>query len=136
MSVKRLVIHLVSWLGVFSFWLLLTLDHHPTRSLAAIATGIIVACSAAAVYLNSGLLLPRFGRLRWPGYLAALAGMVILLALAAAGSITVAYDTLWGPDPLRYSFRMNVLLDGIGIVVHLLAAMITMRARRGGISKG
>jgi hypothetical protein len=130
MSGKRLLTHLTGWLGVFCFWLLITLDRHPTLSLAVIATSIIVGCSAAAVYLNTGFLLPRFEKLRWPAYVPAIFSVVMLLAVAAATSIQLAYDILWGPDPLRFGFWTNVALDGSGIMVHLLLAMLIIRPAR------
>jgi hypothetical protein len=130
MAGKRLLSHGIAWLGVFCFWLLITLDHHPTLILAAIATAIIVGCSAAAIYLNTSLLLPRFNRLRWSGYLPLLLGLVLLLACTAAASTGAAYDLLWGPDPLRYGFITNAALDGAMIALHLMLAMLLMRSWR------
>jgi len=130
MPAKQILTHLAIWAGVFAFWLLLTLDHHPSFMLSMLATGIMVGCAAAAVYAHALLLRPRLASLSWPRYLPVLLALVVLLGCVAAAAIGSIYDLLWGPDPLRYGFWTNLALDSTGIALHLLAAIAIYRPRR------
>ncbi len=132
MSPRRILLHTALWLGVYGFWLFMTRDHHPTLAIAMLATGIMIAGSAAAVYINALVLLPRFAARRsWIGYLLWLGITVAAITFPVVISIQWIYDALWGPDPLRYGFWTNVGYDVAGIVVHLLLAMgITGLMRR------
>lgn len=130
MSAKQILTHLAIWAGVLAFWLLLTLDHHPTFTLAIVATTIMVGCSAAAVYTHALLLRPRLAALSWIRYTPVLLALVVTLGAIAAASIGSIYDLLWGPDPLRYGFWTNLALDSTGIALHLLAAIVIYRPRR------
>ncbi len=117
------------WLLVYLGWLWFTRDFHPTWTLAACATAILVGASAAAVYLNAFVLRPRLARSRWWVYVLSLCAVVLVLDLAAVLSIGAVYDWLWRPDPLRFGFWFNLLSDGVIINLHLLVAM--WLARRG-----
>ncbi len=127
MSFWRIALHLAVWLGVFAFWLVATRQYHPTLTIAASATSVLVSASALVVYVNSLFLLPGFARRRlWWQYMASLLATVIVLDLTAVGLIQFIYDWLWRPDPLRFGFWFNVLSDGI-IVAHVVAVMVVMR---------
>jgi len=128
---------------VYGFWLFTTHDHHPTPTIAMLATGIMVAGSAAAVYINALILLPRFAANRlWMRYLLLLGATVAAMTLPVVISIQWIYDALWGPDPLRFGFWTNAAYDAAGILFHLLLAMGIMwlarlmrrRSRTGDIS--
>jgi hypothetical protein len=124
MTLKRIFLHVAIWSGVFTFWLLATRNHHPTLTIAILATAVLVTAFALAVYLNGLFLLPRFARRRlWLQYVVALLVTIIVLDLAAVLLIQFIYDHLWGPDPLRYGFWFNVASEGVLIIIHLAAAM-------------
>lgn len=127
--------HAAVWLAVFLFWLFVTRGFHPTLAIAMLATAVLVAAFALAVYANDLFLLPRLARRRlWLRYALSLLLVVVILDLAAVLLIQFIYDQLWGPDPLRYGFWFNMASDGAGIILHLaLAAGILwfVRSRRG-----
>jgi|ERR1044071_2980058 hypothetical protein len=124
MTLKRIFLHIAIWSGVFIFWLLTTRNHHPTLTIAILATAVLVAAFALAVYVNHLFLLPRFARHRlWLQYALSLVITVAVLDLAAVLLIQFIYDRLWGPDPLRYGFWFNVASEGVLIIIHLAAAM-------------
>jgi hypothetical protein len=131
------LLHVAVWSGIYAFWLFATRNHHPTWTIALLATLVLVAAFALAVYLNGLFLQPEFARRRlWLQYAAALLATIIVLNLAAVFLIQFIYDRLWGPDPLRYGFWFNVMSDGALIIIHLAAAMGVMwlvkRLRRKG----
>ena len=119
------------WSGLFVCWLVVTRQHHPTLTIAASATAVLVSSFALAVYANSLFLFPRFARQRlWLRYGVSLLATVAVLDLAAVLLIQFIYDRLWGADPLRYGFWFNMASDGFGIAVHLMAAMVLMWAAK------
>jgi hypothetical protein len=126
MSLKRTFLHVAVWSGVFTFWLIATRRHHPTLTIAILATAVLVAAFALAVYVNALLLRPRYSRL-WLQYAVLLVATVAVLDLGAVLLIQFIYDRLWGPDPLRYGFWFNVASEGVLITIHLAAAMGVMR---------
>ena len=123
MTAKRVFMHAALWAGVFTFWLLATRGHHPNLVIAVLATAVLVAAFALAVYVNGLFLLPRFARrgLR-ARYAVSLVATLIVLDLAAVLLIQLVYDRLWGPDPLRYGFWFNAASEGVLIIIHLAAA--------------
>jgi hypothetical protein len=127
MSFRRIALHLAVWSGVFLFWLLVTRQHHPTLTIAASATAVLVSSFALAVYANSLFLLPMFAQRRlWLRYVISLVATIAVLDLGAVLLIQFIYDRLWGADPLRYGFWFNMASDGFGIAVHLVAAIVMM----------
>jgi hypothetical protein len=127
MSFWRIALHAAVWAGVFIFWLVVTRRHHPTLTIAVSATAVLVTSFALAVYANSLFLLPGFARRRlWSRYIVSLLATVAVLDLVAVLLVQCVYDRLWGADPLRYGFWFNVASDGLGIAVHLAAAMAVM----------
>jgi hypothetical protein len=131
MSFRRIALHVVVWTGVFVFWLLVTRQHHPTLTIAAWATAVLVSTFALAVYTNSFLLLPGFARRRlWLRYGISLLATIAVLDLGAVLLIQFIYDRLWGADPLRYGFWFNMASDGFGIAVHVVAAMVLIWVAR------
>lgn len=124
MTPKRITLHVAIWLAVFIFWLWATRNHHPTLTIAILATAILVTAFAIAVYVNSLFLLPRFARRRlWLQYTVALLITIAVLDLAAVFLIQFIYERLWGPDPLRYGFWFNVASEAALIIFHLAAAI-------------
>jgi uncharacterized membrane protein len=124
MSLRRIILHLALWSGVFVFWLLMTRQHHPTWMVALLATAVLVSTFALAVYVNSLWLLPEFaGRGLWLRYLLSLVALIAVLDLIAVLSIQLIYDWLGVPREGRYGFWFNMASDGAGILVHVVAAM-------------
>jgi hypothetical protein len=120
---RRIMWQVVIWPGVFIFLLLATRQYHPTLAIAVSATMVLVTVSALAVYLNSLLLLPRFGgRKARLLYAALLLATVIVLDLIAVLTIQAVYGLLWRPDPLRFGFWFNLMSDGLIIAAHLVIA--------------
>jgi uncharacterized membrane protein len=124
MSLRRIILHLALWLGVFTFWLLVTRQHHPTWTVALLATAVLVSTFALAVYVNSLWLVPEFaGRRLWLRYLLSLVAVIIVFDLIAVLSIQLIYDCLGVPREGRYGFWFNMASDGAGIIVHVVVAM-------------
>lgn len=124
MTLKRIFLHVAIWSGVFTFWLFATRNHHPTLTIAILATAVLVIAFALAVYANHLFLLPGFARRRlWLQYVVSLLVTIAVLDLAAVLLIQFIYDYLWGPDPLRYGFWFNVASEGALIIIHLATAM-------------
>lgn len=131
MSFRRLALHVAVWSGVFVFWLIVTRGHHPTLTIAASSTAVLVSSFALAVYANHLLLLPTYAQQRfWLRYAVFLLATIVILDLIAVLLIQFIYDQLWGADPLRYGFWFNMASDGFGIAVHLVAAMLVVRVAR------
>ncbi len=130
-SFRRIALHVAVWSGVFLFWLVVTRQHHPTLTIAVSATAVLVSSFVLAVYANSLFLWPRFARQRlWLRYGIFVLVTVLVLDLIAVLLIQFIYDRLWGADPLRYGFWFNMASDGLGIAVHVVAAMVLMWAAR------
>lgn len=128
MSFRRFASHMAVWSGVFAFWLIVTRRHHPTLTLAASSTAVLVSSFALAVYANHLFLLPAFARRRlWLRYAVSLLATVLVLDLIAVLLVQFIYDQFRGADPLRYGFWFNMASDGFGIAVHLAAAMVVVR---------
>lgn len=132
MSLQRVASHAVAWVGVFGFWLIVSTAYHPTLLIGTLATAILVAASASVVYANCWLLLPgRFvARRSWWRYTILILTVLVVADLAVVLSIQRAYDWLWGPDPMRFGFGSNLVLDGLFIVVHLIVGTAIIRFGR------
>lgn len=123
MTAAKVATHLAVWSAVLVAWLLVTRPYHPTPLIWVLATAILVAASASAVYVHRHYVLNGFGRHRSRGrYTASLVVLVAVLDLAAVLLIQLVYDVLWGPDPNRFGFWFNFGSDGFIIVLHLIGA--------------
>ena len=101
---------------VFSFWLMLTSVNHPTWTLRVVCTSILVG--ASVVY--SVLLCPtRTGVREFSLGILRLLGCGFL----AAAAIHMVYNQQVGPDPRRFTFLSNVLMDTEFVLVNTLAAI-------------
>lgn len=128
---KRVLCHFALWLAVFGGWVAVSRDHHPTLLLNALASAVLVAASAVAVYANALVLRPRYIQKRrgWR-YALELALTVMVLDLVSVLAIQWLYDMLWGPDPLRYGFWMNIGLEAGFIGLHVAVAVAIVTAFR------
>lgn len=121
-------INVLLWIAVFGFWLFLSRDYHPTLLIAILATGVLVAVSAAAVYLNHLVLLPRRAQHHsYTRYFLQLGIAVIVLGVTAVFIIQVIYDSLWGPDPNRFGFWQNVAYEIIFISIHVIIGLVVVK---------
>lgn len=120
---KRFSLHFATWLALLGVWVVVSRNHHPTLLINLLATSVLVAASATAVYVNAAILWPRFRqhRISWR-YGFELICMVSVLDLIAVITIQVLYDWLWGPDPLRYGIGTNLVYEAIFIGLHLAVA--------------
>jgi hypothetical protein len=130
---SRISLQLSIWLAVLGVWVIVSRDHHPTLLIDVLATSVLVAASAAAVYVNSVVLWPRGLRRRtkWR-YILELIGVVLALDVIAVMLIQVLYDKLWGPDPSRYGIARNLIYEAIFITFHLVLAtgVLSLTRRR------
>lgn len=111
------------WIGLWGFWVFVSRHNHPTLLLDCLATALLVAAFAAAVYFNWRILVPRFLRTRRLfAYWASLLAVVSALSAADALVISKVYDFVWGPDPRRFGFWVNFGLEFALICIYLLAA--------------
>jgi hypothetical protein len=121
-------LNIILWAAIFAFWLFISRAYHPTLLIAVSATGVLVAVSVAAVYLNHLVLLPRYAKHRSLGrYLAQLIITIALPGILAVLMIQVIYDYLWGPDPNRFGFWQNVAYEIIFISIHVIIAMVVIK---------
>lgn len=122
---------LALWVLVLASWIWIARHHHPTWLLNSCSSSLLVGASALAAAINSWILYPgaKASGQYWQ-YGLRLIGLVLVLDLAVVLSIGWLYDTLWGPDPTRYSFRQNFMMDGVFIAIHLAAAVALMAGNR------
>jgi len=121
--------HALAWAAVWGFWVFVSRHNHPNLRLNAVASALLVATFAGAIYANHLVLIPRLWRARrFASYGAALLLVMGLLALACTAAIHVAYDRLWGPDPARFGFLMNLAMESGLVAFHvtLAAAVVSL----------
>ncbi len=127
-AVRVPLLHVCLWLTV---WILLTYatrSFHPTLMIAAVATACLELGSAAALYSNEFILLPRFARKgHWLAYAAGLLLVLCATAFAVVLTIQFFYDILWGPDPRRLGLTANLASDFAWTTVHILLGAAVFR---------
>ena len=133
---KRFSLHFATWLAILGVWVVVSRNHHPTLLINILATSVLVAASATAVYVNAAVLWPKFRwhRIRWR-YGMELICMVSALDVIAVITIQVMYDRLWGPDPLRYGVGTNLIYEAIFIGLHLVVANVAFAITRRGLAE-
>jgi len=123
--------HLLPWAGLWCGWVIFSRNNHPTLPLNMIATGILLAAFAAALYFNWLVLVPRlWQRKRYTTYWGALLVIANILTAVTVVAISSVYDLLWGPDPRRFGFWVNYGLDLTGMCVHLAGAAVIVHVTR------
>jgi hypothetical protein len=121
----------IAWTALWGFWVFVSRHNHPNLRLNAVASALLVATFAAAVYANHLWLIPRFWRRRrYAAYGASLLLVMGLLALACTAAIHVAYDLLWGPDPARFGFLTNFAMEFALVAFHVAVVAIGVRIFR------
>lgn len=127
-SGSLIVRHAIAWAALWAFWVVVSRHNHPNLLLNALATGLLVATFAAAVYANHLRLIPRLcRRRRFAAYALALLLTMSALALACTGAIHVVYDLIHGPDPARFGFWTNFGMEFAGVTIHVAGAACVVR---------
>lgn len=115
----QVVLWVVDWVACVG----LTRAHHPTTTIAMIATACLIGSCAVAVYVDALSLKPRIWR---AGHRVEYAIMLIVtIAGSAAFGVTliqVVYDIAWGPDPARYGLGFNLATDSLAVAIHVAVA--------------
>ena len=131
---KSFTLHTTTWLFVLLFWIFVSRNNHPTLLLNFIASTTLVIVSAVAAYAFFLRFLPKLrsshNRIR---RFFEFTATILALDLSAVLLIQYAYDTLWGPDPARFGFWTNVLLEAAFIGIHVIVfslIVFTIRNRR------
>lgn len=127
-----LVVSLLGWLVVWTFWLFSTRNSHPTFLLSFIVTSSLVCAYAAAAYGNHLLLIPRLWTrgLHWQ-YVACLVTMMAIFTAFSLAIIRFSYTMICGPDTDPYGVYKHYAIDLFGMVVHVAgAALIVWFASR------
>jgi hypothetical protein len=113
----------LAWLAVCLFWFVITRRHHPTLTLAIIATASLVLAYAAAAYGNFLVPMPRYWKTRrYARYVVTLLGTMVVLTALAPGIIRTSYFPTLGPDPDPNGLYVHFAIDFCGMAVHLLVA--------------
>lgn len=113
------------------FWLTVLRTHHPTLTIAILATALLIGSYAIAVYINQLLLIPRFQTMGFGRYLVMLAGVLFFLTVGAVLSIQTVYDHFWGPDTRRFGFWFNFTTDLSGMMIYVLGAWLIGKSSLG-----
>jgi hypothetical protein len=121
MNTNALVFHTVYWFVAYILWLSMTTAHHPTWTLRILCTGVLIAASAlfACRFTPSELNLRQIAL--------SVIG-VIVCGSGAALLIHGTYDVLLGPDPRRFAFTSNLVMDIAFVFVNTIAAAIVATA--------
>ena len=123
---RNVIVPIVVWGLVFVFWFVVSRNNHPTSLLNALATSILVGCSAVGVLVWRH----AFSGRRFPVRTALRVLCVVVLGTLAALIIRLIYDLLLGPDPRRFSFVSNLMMDIGFVAIHVLVAGVVSRASR------
>jgi hypothetical protein len=117
-------IQILIWLVLYAFWLVFSLDYHPTLLIDIIVTTLLSAAYASAIYLNHLVLIPRLFRPRnYLGYFSSLIGVMALLTFIVLFAIRATYFSLWDPN-LIGDYWWHYGIDFFGMIVHVLAAAL------------
>jgi hypothetical protein len=110
------------WLVLYAFWLVFSLDYHPTLLIDIIVTTILSAAYASAIYLNHLVLIPRlFHSRHYLGYFSLLIAAMAVLTFVAFSSVRATYFSLWDPDQIG-DYWWHYSIDLFGMIVYVSAA--------------
>lgn len=120
---RNAVVPVVAWGLVFVCWMIVSRHNHPTLALNGIATFVLVGCSAIGVLFWKH----AFAGREYIARTALRVTGVIALGTVAAVVIRFFYDMILGPDPRRFSFSANLVMDITFVAVHVLGARLMAR---------
>lgn len=128
---SRPAAHLAAWAALYGFWLVVTRGNQPSWPVAVIATAILVAAAAAAVYADWYVLRPRLAaRGRWAAYALGLLGVAAALTFPTVMLIQLVYDAMGVPKAGRFGFWTNAGYEAAWLAVHLAGASAVRRLTR------
>ena len=123
---RNVVLQAVVWGLVFAFWFVASRNNHPTPLLNTLATSILVGCSAVGVLVWKQAFSGRPFVVRTASRVLC----VVALGTLAAVIIRLIYDLLLGPDPRRFSFVSNLMMDIAFVAIHVLIAGLVTRVSK------
>ena len=125
---RRAWVHLAVWVWLYAVWLVVTRANQPTLPVAVVATFLLVATAAVAVYADWYVLRPLFAaRRQWGAYVAGLVAVVAAVTFPTVIAIQWVYDAADVPKVGRFGFWTNVGYEAAWYAVHL-AGGATVRA--------
>jgi hypothetical protein len=132
----RAWVHLAVWVGLYAVWLVVTRGNQPTLPVAVVATFVLVATAAVAVYADWYVLRPRFAaRGKWGAYVVGLIAVVVVLTFPTVQLIQWVYDAADVPKEGRFGFWTNVGYEAAWYAVHLAGGAAVRAVGRRNIKK-
>lgn len=109
MPINAATTNIALWTIVFIAWLVQSRPYHPSTTLWIGATTLLIAGSIVGEHLSSksSPQQPALWIVYW-----------ILCGVLTAAAIHVFYDVFHGPDPLRFSFPLNCVMDSFIVVIN------------------
>lgn len=133
---RRTWTHVAVWVVLYAVWLVVTRGNQPTLPVAVVATFLLVATAAAAVYADWYVLRPRFAaRRKWGAYAAGLVAVVAALTFPTVQAIQWVYDAAGVPVEIRFGFWQNVGFEAAWYAAHLAGAAVVRAVSRRNITK-
>jgi hypothetical protein len=119
---RSIALHAGVWAILYVSVVVLVRRFHPTLTVNALATLVLLSSYAAAIYLDRHALAAlRATRGPWV-YLAGLIATEAVLTVIAVASVQGVYALFWHPDPRQFGFWMNFVTDFLGMNVFVASA--------------
>jgi len=120
-----ILLSLLAWPALWTFWFITTRVYHPTTVLAIVVTTSLVGACIVSVYTNHLCLIPRlWERKSYLRYWACLIGTIAGSAAVSLVVIRISYFRIMGPDPDPYGALRHFAIDFAGIAVHVAAVAL------------
>jgi hypothetical protein len=117
----KVALHLFVWITLIGVYSFIFRANHPSITVDLISTSFLMFGSSIAVYTNLLLKTQKLsGKLTTANYILAMAFVVLITTIGVVLSIQVVYDSLVGPNPLRFGLLTNLVLDFTWIIFHLV----------------
>jgi len=120
----KALLPVVAYVLFFGALVAVSRNNHPTLTLNLVASGIMTLASLLVFVLPVRVTASGAIRVLLVGCACLVAGAV------AAVSISLVYDALWGPDPLRFGMIENVGMDTAVVLAGWLWASLVARLVR------
>jgi hypothetical protein len=116
----KVALHLFVWITLIGVYSFIFRANHPSITVDLISTSFLMFGSSIAVYTNLLLKAQKCsGKLTTTNYILAMAFVLLITTISVVLSIQLVYDSLVGPNPLRFSLLTNLVLDFVWIIFHL-----------------
>lgn len=117
----KIALHLFVWITLVGAYSFIFKANHPSITVSVISTSFLMLGSAIAVYAKLFLNAQQLtNKLTWIQCFMIMVVVLLVTTVSVVFSIQLVYDSLVGPDPLRFSLLTNLVIDFIWIVFHLL----------------